>query len=96
MSNIVLDKYERPVIEGTRMTVSHLVTEHLAWGLSPEELHRHHPHLTLGQIYSALAYYWDHQEQIDQEIEKDLIETDRLREESASTSAFAKLRNRQL
>ncbi|WP_297832369.1 DUF433 domain-containing protein [Thermomonas sp.] len=89
--HIVLDEKQRPVIEGTRMKVSHLVSEHLSWGWSPEELHFQHPHLTLGQIYSALAYYWDHQEQIDQQIAADLAEVDRLRSEMAETSVLAKL-----
>ena len=31
-----------------------------------------HPYLTLGQIYSALAYYWDHREELDQDIERRL------------------------
>ncbi|HXF61620.1 MAG TPA: DUF433 domain-containing protein [Caldilineaceae bacterium] len=93
-AHIVLDAKGRPVIEGTRMKVSHLVTEHLSWGWSPEELYFQHPHLTLGQVYSALAYYWDHKEQVEAEIEQDLQEVEKLREANAATSALAKLRNR--
>lgn len=93
-AHIVLDAKGRPVIEGTRMKVSHLVTEHLSWGWSPEELHFQHPHLTLGQIHSALAYYWDHKEQVEAEIEQALKEVDKLREANAATSVLAKLRNR--
>jgi uncharacterized protein (DUF433 family) len=92
--HIVLDKHNRPVIDGTRMTVAQLASEHLAWELSPEELHRHHPQLTLGQIYSALAYYWDHQAEIDSATQRELAEIDRLREASAADSAFAKLRKK--
>ena len=29
------------------------------------------PHLTLGQIYSALAYYWDHKEELDRRMAED-------------------------
>ena len=41
-------------------------------GWSPEELAFQHPYLTLGQIHSALAYYWDHQEELDHDIERRL------------------------
>jgi uncharacterized protein (DUF433 family) len=42
------------------MKVIELVREQDAYGWSPEELHFQHPYLSLGQIHSALAYYWDH------------------------------------
>jgi hypothetical protein len=51
----------------------------MAYGWSPGEMHFQHPDLTLGQIYSALAYYWDHQEEIDNDIKKRLKRSDRLR-----------------
>ncbi len=58
-----------PIITGTTMKVVELVAERLAWGWSPEELHLNHPYLSLGQIHSALAYYWDHEEEMNKEIE---------------------------
>ena len=70
--HILLDDQARPVIAGTTMKVQELVAERLAWGWSPEEFLIHHPYLTLGQIYSALAYYADHQAVIDQAIEEDV------------------------
>ncbi len=54
------------------MKVIELILENSAYGWSPEELHFQHPYLTLGQIYSALAYYWDHQKELDLDIEKRL------------------------
>ena len=41
-----------------------------AHGSTPEEMHLQYPHITLGQIHAALAYYHDHQAEIDQEIER--------------------------
>jgi len=61
-----------PMISGTTMKVIELVLDHLAYGWSPEELQYQHPYLTLGQVYSALAYYWDHQKELDSQIEGDL------------------------
>ena len=54
------------------MKVVELVLDHLAYGWSPEALHFQHPYLGMGEIYSALAYYWDHTAELDQELERRL------------------------
>jgi uncharacterized protein (DUF433 family) len=58
----------KPRIAGTGFKVRVLVEEYLARGVEAVELQRSHPHLSLAQIYSALAYYHDHKEAIDLEI----------------------------
>jgi len=70
--HIMLNEDQVPMIAGTTMKVIELVLDHLAYGWSPEELHFQHPSLTMGQIYSALAYYWDHKAELDQDIERRL------------------------
>jgi uncharacterized protein (DUF433 family) len=68
--HVVLNEAGIPTIAGTSMKVVELVLEKSAYGWSPEELHFQHPYLTLGQIYSALAYYYDHKEEVDDDIER--------------------------
>lgn len=58
----------RPIIRGTRFPVSSVVFYVLRLGMTPEELVREFPHLTLAQVYDALSYYYDHKEEIDQEM----------------------------
>ncbi len=58
--HVVVDADGVPWIEGTNTKVVELVLERQAYGGTPEHLHTQHPALTLGQIYSALAYYEDH------------------------------------
>jgi uncharacterized protein (DUF433 family) len=70
--HILLNEDRVPMIAGTTMKVIELVLDHLAYGWSPEELHFQHPHLTMGQIHSALAYYWDHKAELDQDIDRRL------------------------
>ena len=70
------------------MKVIKLVLDSRAYGWSPEELHFQHPYLTLGQIYSALAYYWDHQEELDQDIERRLHLVDQLQQTINPTSSL--------
>jgi uncharacterized protein (DUF433 family) len=76
--HIVIDEKGVPVIAGANMKVVELVLDHTAYGWSPEELAVQHPHLSLGQIYSALAYYWDHKEEIEQDIARRLQRVDEL------------------
>ena len=70
--HVHLDNAGIPIIAGTTMKVVELVMAQMAHGWSPEELHFQHPYLTLGQIHSALAYYWDHQAELDADIERRL------------------------
>ncbi|MDA2925122.1 DUF433 domain-containing protein [Acidobacteria bacterium AH-259-L09] len=57
-----------PVIKGTKFPVRSIVNYVLRQGLSPEELVKEFPHLTLAQTHDALSYYYDHQQEIDREL----------------------------
>lgn len=81
-----------PVIAGTTMKVVELVMAQMAYGWSPEELHFQHPYLTLGQIHSALAYYWDHKEELDADIERRWQYAEETRRKAGPSSLAAKLR----
>lgn len=61
-----------PVIKGTRVSVRTIV---LTWrrGIPPEEIPAAFPHVTLAQVFEALSYYSDHQEEINSYIEKNHI-----------------------
>lgn len=57
----------QPVIEGTRITVR-CIAGYYQMGMSVDEILATLSHLTPSQIHSALAYYFDHQEQIDADL----------------------------
>lgn len=59
-----------------RLRVSMIVTHYLAYGRSPDEICLHLPHLTPGEVYSAMAYYFDHEQEIDAEIQAELDQLD--------------------
>ena len=90
--HIVLNDKNVPIISGTNMKVIELVLERTAHGWSPEELHFQHPYLTLGQIHSALAYYWDHQEELDRDIERRLEFVDQVQRTTKPSPLAARLR----
>ena len=61
----------KPRIAGHRIKVQHIVIWHERMGMSPDEIVANHPTLTLADVYAALAYYWDHKDQIDANIRED-------------------------
>ncbi len=67
-AHIALSEQNVPMIAGTQIKVVEIVLDHLAHGSDAREIHREYPHLSLGQIYSALAYYYDHQAEMDEDI----------------------------
>ena len=94
--HVVLSDEGIPLIAGTTMKVIELVLAQAAYGWSPEELHFQFPHLSLGQIHSALAYYWDHRASLDENIARRTATVERLREQSVSTPLREHLRARRL
>lgn len=62
-----------PIIKGTRTPVRAIV-EMWRMGNSPEEIVQGLPHLTLAQVFDALSYYSDNQEEINIYIEKNRID----------------------
>jgi uncharacterized protein (DUF433 family) len=61
-----------PIIDGTRTPVRAIV-ELWRQGIAPEAIPAHLPHLTLAQVFDALSYYSDHQEAINQYIERNQV-----------------------
>jgi uncharacterized protein (DUF433 family) len=91
--HIRLDNEGVPHIVGTTMKVVELVMAQKAYGWSPEELHFQHPYLSMSQIHSALAYYWEHKEELDADIEKRLNFAEQSRQEAGASPLANRLRN---
>jgi uncharacterized protein (DUF433 family) len=94
--HVVLDEKGVPIIAGTTMKIKELVAERLAWGWSPEELLVNHPRLTLGQIFSALAYYADHKAELDEAIERDVEYMKELRRKAKPSPLVERLKGQGL
>ena len=54
----------RPCIKGTRIRVQDIYVWHELEGQSPDEIVAAFPHLTLADVHAALAYFFDHQQAI--------------------------------
>jgi uncharacterized protein (DUF433 family) len=80
-----------PHIVGTPIKVVEVVLDRLAHHWDADEIHRQHPTLTLAQIHSALAYYYDHQAELDNDIEQRLRREDELLARLGTSPIRAKL-----
>lgn len=94
--HIVLTEAQVPIIAGTTMKVIELVLAQSAYGWSAEELKAQFPYLTLGQIHSALAFYWDHRGELDEDIEQRLEKVDRIQKEISAPPLLARLKKKGL
>jgi len=66
-----------PIIRGTRTPVRAIV-ETWRLGVAAEAIPQSLPHLTLAQVFDALSYYSDHQDEINAFIERNRIPDERL------------------
>ena len=67
----------RPCIAGTSVSVRRIALWHTA-GLIAEEIVRKFGHLSLAQVYAALAYYHANREEIDADLESEARNTEAL------------------
>ena len=94
--HIVLNQAGVPIIEGTTTKIVEIVTEMKAYGWSPEEIHFQHPYLSLGQIYSALAFYWDNADEIDRDLKARLAKVEKIRGQIGTSEIKEKIKEKGL
>jgi hypothetical protein len=75
-----------------RTRVAMIVMDYLARGLGPEEIVRHYPYLTLAEVHAAMAYYHDHQQEIDAEIQRELSNLGKSVDANLNSPIWQKLR----
>jgi uncharacterized protein (DUF433 family) len=80
----------KPRIAGHRITVSDVAVWHERMGMSPDEIVAEYPSLGLSDVHYALAYYFDHRDEIDREIREGEQFAERFR--AGAPSIFEELR----
>ena len=73
----------KPRIAGRRITVQNVVVWHEHLGQSADEISAAHD-LSLADVYAALAYYFDHRETIDRELDESEAFVEALRQQTPS------------
>ena len=81
-SKIETDEHGVAWIIGANVKVIEVALDKIAYGWSPEEMHFQHPSLSMAQIHAALAYYYENQDRLDAEIERQHREVEALAAES--------------
>jgi len=79
-------------IDGKNVKVVEVVLDHLAYGWSAEAIHEQQPQLSLAEIHSALAYYYDHTAEFDDQIARQEKELASLRAATGESSLQQRLR----
>jgi uncharacterized protein (DUF433 family) len=85
----------RSCIAGHRVRVLDIVVWHEQHGWTPDEIVSQIPSITLAEVHAALAYYYDHREEIQEEIRVEREEIEELRRKAPSLLG-QKLRQRKL
>lgn len=78
----------------TNTKVIEVAMDHVAYGWDAEEIHAAHTHLSLAHIHAALSYYHDHKQEFDAQMQRQLDNHQRLRDEAPDQLTRAALQAR--
>ena len=79
-------------IAGTQTKVVEIALDRIAHHWDADEIQRQHPHLSLSQIYAALAYYSDHKAELEGQIEEQLRYVEKSRTSAGESQIRVKLK----
>lgn len=74
-----------------RVRVAQIVMDYLAHGWSADEICRQNPHLHSAEVHAAMAYYFDHQAEIDAEIRAEWAAADQEHRDMARSPFLQRL-----
>src|SRR5579862_967813 len=90
---IDIDDKGRAWIAGTKTKVLEIVLDHIAHGLSAEEIHfQHYGSPSIAQIHAALAYYYENKAELDAEIEQQVKNVAAMRNQAGESPVVKRLR----
>jgi hypothetical protein len=75
-----------------RFPIRQVVGDYLQYGWSVAEICWQYPHLNPAEVHSAMAYYYDHQSEIDDEIEAAITEFEESRRRTKPPPWLLRLR----
>ncbi len=81
----------KPRIDGTRIRVLDIYIWHELQRKSPDEIVNDFPQISMADVYAALAYFWDHRDEVRADYEQERREFESLK--SAQPSRVAERRN---
>ena len=89
--HIEFDAQGEPTLGGADTKVILIAIDRLAHHWDANEIQRQRPHLSLGQIYAALTYYYDHELEMNQQIAQRLAKEESILSQLPASRVRAKL-----
>lgn len=80
----------------SRVRVAQIVMDYLSYGWSVEEICRQHPYLKPAEAHAAMGYYFDHQEEIEQEINQEWQQVQSISTQSTQSPFYVRMKARGL
>lgn len=69
----------KPCIAGTRIRVQDVYVWHELQGKSADEIVSEFPQLSMGDVYAAMTYYWDHRDEIMRQMQEETEFVERMK-----------------
>ena len=82
--------------ENPRVRVAQIVMDYLQYRWNADTFCEQYPHLSQAEVYAALLYYYDHLQEIDEEIRKEQLEAEDVRKRAGPSPIAEKLRAQKL
>lgn len=80
-------------LEGhARTRVAMIVADYLWRGWSAEEIARQYPYLTLADVHAALTYYFDHRQEIEDELVAEYRQTEAWKQANPTDPLLVRLK----
>jgi len=79
-----------------RIRVAQIAMDYLEYGWSVDEMCHQHPYLTLAEAHAAMAYYFDHEAEVHQEIKEEIDQVERDQSRSQRSPIYHRLRSQSL
>lgn len=74
--------------------VIEVALDQVAYGWDAQEIHAAHPNLSMAQIHAALSYYYDHKPAMDAQMQQQMADYHRLRDQATHQLTRAELLDR--
>ena len=79
-----------------RVRIAQIVMDYLAYGWSADEMCRQHPDLTRAEAHAAMTYYFDHQTEVDAEIQSEYRDAEASAKQASDSPIRLRLREQGL
>lgn len=75
-----------------RIRVAQIVMDYLSHGWSPDEICRQHSYLRPAEVHAAMTYYFDHPQEINEEIEAEWRQVEQERTGASKSPFYLRLK----